>query len=34
MMPRVTSSVTSDSVKGRAALGISAEPGSRENTDW
>ena len=33
-MPRVTSSVTSASVNGRPALGISALPGSRANTVW
>ena len=32
--PRDTSSVTSRSVNGRAALGISALPGSHENTVW
>ena len=32
--PRRTRSVTTSAVNGRAALGISALPGSTENTDW
>jgi hypothetical protein len=34
MTPRATSSATSSALNGRAALGISALPGSRAKTVW